>query len=165
MKRRFTVFNLMGVILIFALLRVGFLEVKQYWTDWTRRDWPETTAVVTAVDSWQERVSSGTRKNRRTRYVTLYNATYMYQVDGVTYAEHIQRSRTSYTQDAEISVKYDPAAHGSSTVVQPFSLYNLVVGWCIWLLFAVIGYFTSGLWAWRRRRRGREDDAPEPPGI
>ena len=165
MKRRFTVFNLMGIILIVALLRVGFLEVKQYWTDWSRRDWQETTAVVTSVDSWQERVTSGTRKHRKTRYETLYNATYTYQVYGVTYVEHIQRSRTPYIEGAEISVKYDPDAHGSSTVVQPFSLYNLIVGWCIWLLFAVIGYFTSGLWAWQRRRRGREDEAPEPPGI
>ena len=150
--KRFTVFNLLGFIFLFAAFRIGWSAVQEYRTDLARRDWPETTAMVTDVESWQERVTSGTKGNRRTRYKTFYNATYTYAVDGAAYTERLERTQTSYIQDTEIRIKYDPADPATSTVRLEPSLYDLVVPLCFGGLFAALGWFTSGLWAWRRKK-------------
>ena len=150
--KRFTVFNLLGFILLFAAFRIGWSAVQEYRTDLARRDWPETTAAVTFVESWQERVTSGTKGNRRTRYKTFYHVTYTYAVDGVVYTEHLERTQTPYTQNTEIRIKYDPADPETNTVRLEPSLYNLIVPLCFSGLFAVLGWFTSGLWVWRRKK-------------
>lgn len=150
--KRFTVFNLIGVLCLFAAVRVGYLAVQEYCTDLSRRDWPETTAVVTDVESWQERVTSGTKGNRRTRYKTFYNVTYTYEVAGVSCMAELDRERTPYTQGAEIPIKYNPADPETTTVRLKPSLYDLIVPLCISSLVAVLGWFTSGLWALVRKR-------------
>ena len=149
--KRFKMFNLLGFILLFAAFRIGWSAVQEYRTDLARWDWPETTATVTSVESWQERVTSGTKGNRRTRYKTFYHVTYTYAVDGVGYTEHLERTQTPYTQDTEIRVKYDPADPETNTVRLESSLYNLIVPLCFSGLFGVLGWFTSGLWALRRK--------------
>ena len=150
--KRLTVFNLLGFILLLAAFRLGWSAVQEYRTDLARRDWLETTAAVTSVESWQERVTSGTKGNRRTRYKTFYQVTYTYAVDGVAYTEHLERTQTPYTQITEIRIKYDPADPETNTVRLEPSLYNLIVPLCFSGLFGVLGWFTSGLWAWRRKK-------------
>ena len=144
--KRFTVFNLLGFILLFAAFRIGWSAVQEYRTDLARRDWPETTAVVMDVESWQERVTSGTKGNRRTRYKTFYHVTYTYEVGGTAYTEHLERTQTPYTRDTEIRIKYDPAKPEINTERLAPSLYDLIVPLCISVLFAALGWFTSGLW-------------------
>ena len=151
--KRLSIFSLMGFILLFAAVRLGYLAVQEYRTDLARRDWPQTTAVVNQVESWQERVTSGTKGKHRTRYKTFYNVTYTYQVEGVGYRSHLERTQDPYTQDTEIRIKYDPAHPEINTVRLEPSLYNLIVPLCVSGLFAVLGWFTSGLWAWRRKKK------------
>ena len=153
MMKRFTVFNILGFILLFAAFRMGWMAVQEYRTDLACRDWPEATALVTDVESWQERTTSGTKGNRRTRYKTLYNVTYTYEVRGTAYVEHLERTQRPYTADTEIRIKYDPADPATSTVRLKPSLYDLVVCLCFSALLAALGWFTSGLWTWRRRHR------------
>ena len=156
--RRFTIFNVIGLILLLAAVRLGYLAVQEYQADLTRRDWPQTTAVVTEVESWQERVTSGTKKHRRVRYETFYNVTYAYEIDEVSYVGRLERYRSPYTQGETMQIKYDPEDHTFTTVRLEASVYDLVVQLAACALFGVAGFFTSGLWAWQRRCRGREDE-------
>ena len=164
MKKR-NAFGLMGILCLIAAFRLGYQAVQEYRTDLARRDWPETMAVVTQVESWEERVTSGTKKNRRTRYETLYNVVYTYEVEGRAYTGTLERHRTAYAQGETMQIKYDPENHHQTTVRLEPSLYDLIVPLCCSAVFAVLGYFTSGLWAWQRRLRGKENGESEPPGI
>lgn len=156
--KRFNLFNLLGIAFLIAALYLGYGAVTAYLTDVSRQDWIQTPAIVTEVDSREIRRSAG---KHRTRYETVYDITYNYQVDGQDYTGYITGAYSPRVPGENVTVKYDPEAPGDSTARLAPSLYDLVVPLIIAAVFGVIGFFTSGLWALLRRRR--EPPEPETP--
>lgn len=156
--KRFNLFNLLGVAFLIAALYLGYGAVTAYLTDVSRQEWTHTTAVVTEVDSREIRRSG---RKHRTRYETVYDISYTYQAADQEYTGQITGSYSIRVPGEEITVKYDPEAPGDSTARLEPSLYDLIVPLIIAVVFGVIGYFTSGLWALLRRRK--EPAEPEPP--
>ena len=158
--RRFSVFNLFGIGILIVALHLGYSAVTEYMADANSEGWTETTAIVTDLESRERRI---TRKKRADRYVTVYDITYAYDVDGVSYEGLISGTQNFRVHGEEVRIKYDPAAPEDSTATLNPSLYDLIVPLAAAAVFAVIGYFMSGLWTLLRRRRGPEE--PEPPEV
>lgn len=158
-KFRFTIFNLLGVAFLIGALYLGYGAVTEYVTDASRQDWTETTAVVTEIDSRQIRRSAG---KHRTRYETVFDITYLYQVAEGEYTGQITGTSNFRVQGETVRIKYDPASPADSTATLQPSLYNLMVPLIAAFIFGIIGFFTSGLWALLRSRWTAEPEMPEP---
>ena len=156
--RRFNVFNMIGVCFLIAAIYLGYCAVRDYALDVERQDWSQTTAVVTDISSREIRHSRG---KRGSRYETVYDIVYAYQVDGLDYSGQISGTRNFRVHGEELRIKYDPAFPADSTVTLAPSLYDLIVPLIAAAVFGIFGFFVSGMWTlFRGKQKHRE---PEPP--
>lgn len=158
--RRFSIFNLLGIGILIVALHLGYSAVTEYIADVNSKDWTQTTAIVTDLESWERRI---TRKKRSDRYVTVYDITYAYDVDGVSYEGVISGTQNFRVYGEEVPIKYNPAAPAESTETLNPSLYDLIVPLIAAAFFAVMGYFLSGIWTLFHRRQAQ--NKPEPPEV
>lgn len=157
--RRFSIFNLLGVGFLIAALYLCHGAVTEYVTDVGHQNWTQTTAIVTDIGSRE--IRSGSAKKRATRYRTVYDISYTYEAEGNTYEGQVTGTQNFRVHGETMPIKYDPASPADSTATLEPSLYNLIVPLIAAAVFGVIGFFTSGLWAFFHNRRIK-DEPPEP---
>lgn len=156
--KKFNLFNLLGVGFLIAALYLCHGAVTEYAADVAHQDWTQTTAIVTGIGSREIR-SSG---RKHTRYRTVYDITYTYEAEGSAYEGQVTGTQNFRVHGEQMPIKYDPASPADSTATLEPSLYDLIVPLIAAAVFGVIGFFTSGLWAFFHNRR-IQDEPPEPP--
>lgn len=153
-------FRIMGIVALIACVYLLVGSIQNYIAQHAQKDWPVQTAQVSDISS--RVVSSGTTRHNRSR--TVYDITYQYVVDGQTYTGNLNSTDKIRMVGDELKIKYNPEAPAESTTTLSPRLSDLLIPMGVGIVFGVIGFFLSGLWAWIRklRRRSRPEGEELP---
>lgn len=159
----FTVaFRLLGIFILFQGLRMIGEGIYNYIDEHTQKDWITIYAEVSDISS---EYSSTWSRHGSSSHVS-YDITYQYEVDGQEYSDMLYNRGEPMALGDKVKIKYDPDAPENSTDILSPSIYNMIIFFIFGSIFAVIGYFVSGVWALLRkiRRRGQpEEEEILPP--
>ncbi len=141
--------RIFGIVFLLAALMMLFGVLRTCYGAYVRRDWPETQAAVSDVDSYSVRRGTGRNSHRYTEY----DYTYTYQVDGVSYSRRVTGSNR-HPQET-IMVKFDPQNPAESSTYLRLTAMDVVLPLGLAALFGFWGYGATGLRSWVKQKRAR----------
>ena len=154
------IFRIVGIVILIVGIRMIAEGTINYIEQHKQVDWITTTAEITDVSSRVK--SSGTRRGLTS---TVYDITYQYEVDGITYSDEIRSHPEIRLVGDSIKIKYNPVMPDNSTTKLSPSVGDLLVFIIFGAIFGVLGFFLSGLYAVIRRllRRDKPEEKEELP--
>ena len=157
---RDTALRIYGVLLLLSSVLIVSDAIREYVDNLKYRDWTKTTAVVTHVDSWSERVTKekwrhGTT-HTRTYTETYYDVEYTYEVEGVAYTDLKKDTKQRRVVGNRITIQYDPDVPKRSVIFIRPPIFRMLFRFSGAAAIGTVGFFLSGLRAWCRSRRANQ---------
>lgn len=155
-------FQLLGFAALFSGIYMMIGGVQNYIAQHDQMDWIVETAEVSDISSRVESTNSGARRSSR----TVYDIIYQYEVNGQTYTNELRGASNIRMIGDTMKIKYDPEAPENSTTTLSPQLSDLLIPFGVGIVFSVLGFFISGIYAWVRwlQRKGKpEEEEILPP--